>query len=89
MRALRFTQDIRLKSFKNLKVSSFPEIRRKLRNHLALERFAGFGLWIAQMTATAPNNDHDSLPTRWSLLTRLKDWEDQASWQEFFDTYCA
>jgi RNA polymerase sigma-70 factor (ECF subfamily) len=27
------------------------------------------------------------IPTRWSLLTRLKDWEDQASWKEFFDTY--
>ena len=27
------------------------------------------------------------LPTRWSLLTRLKNWDDQASWQEFFDTY--
>jgi RNA polymerase sigma factor (sigma-70 family) len=39
------------------------------------------------MTATAMNNDHDSLPTRWSLLTRLKDWDDQVSWKEFFDTY--
>src|SRR5262245_3254747 len=29
----------------------------------------------------------DLLPTRWSLLTRLKNWDDQASWQEFFDTY--
>ncbi len=29
----------------------------------------------------------DSIPTRHSLLLRLKDWEDQASWQEFFDTY--
>src|SRR5262245_28103531 len=27
------------------------------------------------------------LPTRWSLLSRLKNWDDQASWQEFFDTY--
>lgn len=29
----------------------------------------------------------DLLPTRSSLLLRLKDWQDQASWQEFFDTY--
>jgi len=28
------------------------------------------------------------IPTRASLIQRLKDWEDQASWQEFFDTYC-
>ena len=27
------------------------------------------------------------LPTRQSLLSRLKDWEDQKSWREFFDTY--
>ena len=29
----------------------------------------------------------DSLPTRHSLLNRLKDWGDRTSWQEFFDTY--
>jgi RNA polymerase sigma-70 factor (ECF subfamily) len=28
-----------------------------------------------------------SIPTRWSLLGRLKDWEDQDSWREFVDTY--
>jgi RNA polymerase sigma-70 factor (ECF subfamily) len=27
------------------------------------------------------------LPTRRSLLDRLRDWEDQVSWREFFDTY--
>jgi RNA polymerase sigma-70 factor (ECF subfamily) len=27
------------------------------------------------------------IPTRESLLSRLKDWGDDASWQEFFDTY--
>jgi RNA polymerase sigma factor (sigma-70 family) len=27
------------------------------------------------------------IPTRATLLHRLKDWQDQASWQEFFDTY--
>jgi len=29
----------------------------------------------------------DLIPTRRTLLTRLKDWGDQAGWQEFFDTY--
>ena len=29
----------------------------------------------------------DLAPTRHSLLSRIKDWEDQASWREFFDTY--
>jgi RNA polymerase sigma-70 factor (ECF subfamily) len=29
----------------------------------------------------------DPIPTRHSLLNRLKDWDDQTSWQEFFETY--
>ena len=28
-----------------------------------------------------------TIPTRESLLSRLKDWRDGESWQEFFDTY--
>src|SRR3989454_10415663 len=28
-----------------------------------------------------------SLQTRWSLIGRLKDMDDQQSWQEFFDAY--
>ncbi len=32
----------------------------------------------------APN---DSLPTRWSLIRRLKDWNNQDNWKEFFNTY--
>src|SRR6266566_3998809 len=32
-------------------------------------------------------NDDEFIPTRRSLLSRLKNWDDQASWQEFFDTY--
>jgi len=27
------------------------------------------------------------LPTRQSLLSRLKDWEDRDGWKDFFDTY--
>jgi RNA polymerase sigma-70 factor (ECF subfamily) len=34
-----------------------------------------------------PEARDEFLPTRWSLLSRLKDWGDQASWREFFDTY--
>jgi hypothetical protein len=29
----------------------------------------------------------DSIPTRHSLLLRLRHWSDQSGWQEFFDTY--
>jgi RNA polymerase sigma factor (sigma-70 family) len=30
---------------------------------------------------------HELIPTRNSLLGRLKDWDDEASWRDFFDTY--
>ena len=33
------------------------------------------------------HNDNLSLPTRRSLLSRLKDWDDQESWRQFFDAY--
>src|SRR5262252_3704320 len=29
----------------------------------------------------------DLIPTRESLLSRLKNWEDRESWQDFFDIY--
>jgi hypothetical protein len=28
-----------------------------------------------------------AIPTRYSLLKRLQDWQDNESWQDFFDTY--
>jgi RNA polymerase sigma factor (sigma-70 family) len=34
-----------------------------------------------------PNPTEDLLPTRRTLLSRLKDWNDQESWRMFFDTY--
>ena len=34
-----------------------------------------------------PDQLFDPIATRHSLLNRLKDWGDQSSWQEFFDTY--
>jgi RNA polymerase sigma-70 factor (ECF subfamily) len=34
--------------------------------------------------ATTPN---ELIPTRATLIQRLKDWQDQSSWQDFFDTY--
>ena len=34
-----------------------------------------------------PENSDEFIPTRSSLLTRLKDWDDNESWREFFNTY--
>ncbi len=36
-------------------------------------------------TVSAP--EQDLIPTRYSLLSRLQNWDDQASWKDFFDTY--
>jgi len=33
------------------------------------------------------NESNELIPTRQSLLSRLKDWSDQESWRDFFDTY--
>jgi RNA polymerase sigma factor (sigma-70 family) len=42
---------------------------------------------IPSMIRSHPTASSDSIPTRRSLLERLKEWEDHAGWQEFFDTY--
>ena len=41
------------------------------------------------MTAPERNDQsiEDFIPTRRSLLSRLKNWDDQESWRDFFDTY--
>jgi RNA polymerase sigma-70 factor (ECF subfamily) len=42
---------------------------------------------IHDHSSTASPGTDDLLPTRRSLLVRLKDWRDDRSWQEFFDSY--
>src|SRR5271156_977382 len=49
-------------------------------NFIANHRASGFKYVMAQTT-------DDLIPTRTTLLHRLKDWQDQSSWQDFFDTY--
>ena len=40
------------------------------------------------MAHQADDLDPDTLlPTKQSLLVRLRDWQDQAGWLRFFDTY--
>jgi RNA polymerase sigma factor (sigma-70 family) len=39
------------------------------------------------MTITMRAPDENLLPTRYSLLSRLQNWNDQESWKFFFDTY--
>src|SRR5882724_2526954 len=36
---------------------------------------------------TPSPNSQQLLQTRWSLIGRLKDWDDKTSWQEFFEAY--
>lgn len=42
---------------------------------------------LDHLPSAMTNQSDEFLPTRLSLLGRLKDWSDQRSWQEFFDTY--
>lgn len=42
---------------------------------------------IAIETPSQMNSADDLIPTRQSLLSRLKNWNDQESWKDFFDTY--
>ena len=41
----------------------------------------------SKLALTMAKDADDFIPTRQSLLTRLKSWDDQESWREFFDTY--
>ena len=34
-----------------------------------------------------PADEDELIPTRTTLILRLKNWQDQSSWQVFFDTY--
>src|SRR5688572_15922733 len=34
-----------------------------------------------------PKQVDDWIPTRQTLLSRLKDWDDRSSWEDFFTTY--
>jgi len=34
-----------------------------------------------------PQHSDEFIPTRLSLLSRLQNWDAQASWRDFFDTY--
>lgn len=39
------------------------------------------------MSEAVAATEQNLIPTRYSLLSRLENWDDQASWKEFFDTY--
>src|SRR6185436_5257790 len=39
------------------------------------------------MSQTMTLSAEDPIPTRYTLLGRLQNWDDQDSWKDFFDTY--
>jgi len=55
----------------NLRLKPFTENRHKLR----------------YMSSDTTGLTEEFVPTRYTLLSRLRDWEDNDSWKEFFDTY--
>jgi len=43
--------------------------------------------FLGELFKRMTDQPDELIPTRRSLLSRLKDWDDQESWKEFFDTY--
>ena len=39
------------------------------------------------MNSLMKSHGEDVIPTRYTLLSRLQNWDDEASWRVFFDTY--
>lgn len=52
-----------------------------------MKRLSLMNLALHQAARDATTRDADSLPTRRSLLSRLRDLGDSESWRTFFDTY--
>ena len=48
---------------------------------------AGAVSMSARLRINMTTPPEELIPTRRSLLKRLKNWEDQTSWKDFFDTY--
>jgi RNA polymerase sigma-70 factor (ECF subfamily) len=67
-------------------MASYPVNLAAIDESRFLERIPACGR-LSPWAAIATMPDDDSIATRASLLDRLKDREDQASWQEFFDIY--
>lgn len=51
---------------------------------LLFQRRPGHSFWRYPAMGT---DSTPSIPTRQSLLVRLRDWDDSTSWKDFFDTY--
>jgi RNA polymerase sigma-70 factor (ECF subfamily) len=43
--------------------------------------------WQAAISDGMAQEPDELIPTRATLIQRLKNWQDQSSWQDFFDTY--
>src|SRR2546428_7095250 len=49
--------------------------------------FLGFSAIFLSSSPMATTTAPEIIPTRQSLLNRLKNWDDKTSWKDFFDTY--
>ena len=67
---------------------NIPWIKPRRRKHTKF--FAKIGWFFADksgMRQTMTLQTEDFIPTRYSLLSRLQNWDDKDSWKVFFDTY--
>jgi len=79
-----FVELIGFAVIRNAKGESFIGLEKVILKEMAVPlRVMG-----VKSLATMAQNPDSLIPTRRSLLSRLKNWEDQESWKEFFATYC-
>ena len=45
-------------------------------------------VFICKLATSMTDTSEEFIPTRSSLLNRLKDLDDQDSWRDFYNTYC-
>ena len=45
------------------------------------------GASVPKSFMSAKQDEDDLMPTRWSLIARLKNWQDEVTWRDFFDIY--
>src|SRR6185503_18482557 len=66
---------------------SCAEFAHPSRHSSPFVRTASLSPCTLRMRMVMRAHRENAIPTRYSLLSKLRDWDDQESWKVFFDTY--
>jgi RNA polymerase sigma-70 factor (ECF subfamily) len=75
------TNQLRTRLFQESEVFQFTQ------DLLKESAVVGVSIFVEQSRMAMAARPNAFIPTRESLLSRLKDWEDRDSWRDFFETY--